>query len=511
MHFLSASKILLAGAFALAAISVSANADPLPAKWGTTLEDYLPVWDKACAGDTAALQSMKDGIRQTNHPAIKNLLYVLLVSKECTVYTGHTAQTRALLEEAALEDGFPISQSNLGGCYLNADCGYRRDPQQGERLLRSALYGGYGLAGLYLASAYLDEKYFPLQVDKLVLAEDYLNLAEKEGVPVERINEARGDLERVSSNPEKALEYYRKAKPSKYITYRIKQVEDQIAGNAAEAANTPVFAALAASTADGGYGFSNDQTSAKDAEVRALAECRSRNAAGNCSTKLVLEGRGCAAYAYAPGGSPFGWGTSRDKDAAMNRAADECRTRNGNRSCSGGTVWACNTRPAKDLAVLFEAKNDSGPAQTAGAGLFNPGPAPGACPVIFRHICTNFAGDTYNNPGSSRHGKRLDNLRIYGLTKATINLPGCEAGKVIFVNWYEGKWGSGQDERLPGSLKAKVKDALFNFRAHVQAKYPQCGDFGTDMFIGLERSTNIKQDECRSDNPLQSRCETYTP
>ena len=503
MHLLSALKIPLAGALGLAAFVLAANADPLPSKWGTALKDFLPVWDKACTGDSPALQSMKDGIRQTNHPAIKNLLYVLLISKECKVYTGHTAETRALLEEAALVDQFPIAQSNLGGCYIRGDCGFRQDLKKGEKLLRDAAYGGYGRAAAYLASEYATQKHFPLQVDNLILAKNYLDLAEREGVDSQLINTTRGELAEAENNPEKALQYYKSIKPTPYVTSRIKAVEQKVAEKAAEAENIPVFAALAASTGDGGYGFSFDQPSSQEAEARAMAECKSRNAGGNCGTKLVLEGRGCAAYSYAPGGSPFGWGTSREKDTAVNRAANECRTRNGNRGCSGGTVWACNTRTNDPVKVVYEAENDS-KAETQVASE--------TCRTELRQICTNWIGSTFN-------GHLQGSVTVFSFNDS-ISFPGCsqgEKGRLSF-NWYKGKWGSWSGpKKVSPEVLDHVQKMMFAYRDKVIAKYPQCGNKETALvaFATAEqhareknsrRCTNRPEDLRRKDDTLIWLC-----
>lgn len=86
------------------------------------------------------------------------------------------------------------------------------------------------------------------------------------------------------------------------------------------------------------YGFSHDYANMGDAERRALSEC-----GRNCRVVLRFQ-TGCGAYAadQSSGSSVYGWGTASSRDAAQNRAREECR-RAGGRNCVL-RAWACNAR-----------------------------------------------------------------------------------------------------------------------------------------------------------------------
>ena len=91
------------------------------------------------------------------------------------------------------------------------------------------------------------------------------------------------------------------------------------------------------------YGFSHDYPTMREAERRALQECRSRG--GRCSIVVRVQGRRCGAYATidAGNGSAFGWSVADNQSAAMNRARRECRSRSNGHSCHNH-VYMCNSR-----------------------------------------------------------------------------------------------------------------------------------------------------------------------
>ncbi|MBD8876484.1 DUF4189 domain-containing protein [Roseibium polysiphoniae] len=444
-------------AYLLPVLVLPALADPLPAMWQVERERYQALYKAACGGDRAAYNKLKKAAEVDRSPAAMNSLRITHYVKKCGYGDGESDYTRKLLMESA-ELGYPIAQSNLGVARLKGSDGFERDSKAGVRLMEQAARGGYGRAAGYLAREYTRGEFLEQDLDR---AETLIQVATQEDVAEKDIKTYEKDL---------AIERQAQAKV-------IAALEDR-----------PVYAGLAVSVDDAAFGWSYDQDSKEAARQRALAECRERNGA-NCAPKLILEGRGCAGYAYEQGGSPYGWGVNRDQAAAQSRAAQECRTRNGGNSCGGGKGWICNTRSTRDLTVVFEAENVSGAPQSVASGS--------VCPVEIMQFCENWFGGRVS-------GTVMGKMIISDFSK-TVSYENCGVNKdstyAHVIGWYKGKWDSSRGQNhLNEEQKSMVKKMLFAHREKVQAKYPECGDRGTRLLIFTpekkENHERVRKSKC---------------
>jgi uncharacterized protein (TIGR02145 family) len=121
---------------------------------------------------------------------------------------------------------------------------------------------------------------------------------------------------------------------------------------------TVKYGALAIDRSNGFYfGWSNDYATLKEAEERALLECK--NKGGNCSVVLTFSGTGCAAYRTVEGGkgTAYGWGIAKTKEEADAIAMRECLKRSGGASPSN-FVWSCNSAGSTELKEIYNASGE---------------------------------------------------------------------------------------------------------------------------------------------------------
>jgi uncharacterized protein (TIGR02145 family) len=116
------------------------------------------------------------------------------------------------------------------------------------------------------------------------------------------------------------------------------------------------FGSLAIDKSEGFYyGWATDHTSQKQAEERALVECKAKG--GNCSIVLSWEGELCAAYRTNTNGKTYGWGIANSKEEADRIAMSEFKSRN-NTSVPQNYVWGCNSKSSGKGKVLFDDKEN---------------------------------------------------------------------------------------------------------------------------------------------------------
>lgn len=523
---------------AILAIAALAFAFPVVAQeagsWEKDRQVYNALSDKACVGDGDALRELMQGAYERQSPPAQNALRWVYMTKRCTFAKDDQSVANALLKSAS-DVGYPIAQSNLGLAYIHGMHGLEKNVEEGWELLELAIDNGYPRAAVHLANELISGK--NLRRD-LEYSSTLLKIAEDSGVDGEIVAMARGRLYEATPNAtradlEKAAAAYARAGSGDAAKAALAAVNSRLAdlGNAAtaeKAAPTPPptstqtasgeplpFAALSISTGDAAFGWSYDQPDQAAAEARAQEECRARNGA-DCGIKLVFEGRGCGAYDYGEGGSPHGWGTSRDKAEATQRAARECSSRNGDAACTGGKVWVCNTRSESEYKVVYEAENDSRARKpavaTAVPPLFNTNVGD-TCPVVFVHYCENFTGETFHLPGYESHGRILSALRMYGTTDVTISFRGCGSERASQISWLlkRGDWSRGYERNgIPKELLPEIKQELDKYRAHVQARYPECHGDETRMSIG-QKAIDYLTEACAPDDSWRGRCEPYTP
>jgi hypothetical protein len=113
----------------------------------------------------------------------------------------------------------------------------------------------------------------------------------------------------------------------------------------------------------------------------------------------ILRGGGCIAYRYKPGQSVYGWGVSRQRSPAQNRAADECSKRNANQECDAH-AWACNSTTKAKLVVELE-KDMSPVLRAAADGVACNFIVHTNCQIPGRKLQTMFAYESF------RTGKKL--------------------------------------------------------------------------------------------------------
>ncbi|WP_353889652.1 DUF4189 domain-containing protein [uncultured Roseibium sp.] len=455
--------VLAALAYLLPILVLPALADPLPAMWQVERERYQALYKAACGGDRAAYNKLKKAAEVDRSPAAMNSLRITHYVKRCGYGNGDTDYTRKLLMDAA-ELGYPIAQSNQGLAHLKGTDGFERDPKAGVRLMEQAARGGYGRAAGYLAREYTRGEFLEQDLDK---AETLLQVARQEDVAEKDIKTYEKDL----------------------AAQRQAQEQEQ---ELAAPEDRPVYAGLAVSVDDAAFGWSYDQDSQEAAQQRALAECRERNGA-NCAPKLILEGRGCAGYAYEQGGSPYGWGVNHDQAAAQSRAAQECRSRNGGEACGGGKGWICNTRSTRDLTVVFEAENVSGAPQAVASGDM--------CVLVLSQRCPNWYGHQIVGLEPPK------SVQVFNYT-STISFPGCgqKIDDETMIFHLEGNRLDADGDihkKLDGKLQAEFKKRLLDYRAKVQTKYPQCR--GYKPYVKVLRVKNVEDfqdrvmESCTSD------------
>lgn len=115
----------------------------------------------------------------------------------------------------------------------------------------------------------------------------------------------------------------------------------------------PKYASLAIDKKNGFYyGFSYDQPNRDAADNRALDECRKHG--GNCTVVLAFSGEGCAAYRTISAGTAYGWGIASNRQDADAIAMRECLKRS-NGAAPGNYVWACNSTTTAPLKELYNA------------------------------------------------------------------------------------------------------------------------------------------------------------
>jgi len=96
------------------------------------------------------------------------------------------------------------------------------------------------------------------------------------------------------------------------------------------------FGAIAFSTTTGAFGFSYDHGSRRDAENRAMSECRSRS--GGCKVAIWFK-NACGSVATGTNGWGSAWAGSRQKAdrAALNNCSKHTR------NCKV-LAWTCTSR-----------------------------------------------------------------------------------------------------------------------------------------------------------------------
>lgn len=412
-----------------------AQADPLPSMWEADRQTYRKLQVAACDGDRGAYKKLEAAAERDRNAAAMNWFRITLYVKECGYGDGDTDRTRKLLVDAA-EAGYPIAQSNLGVSYLKGENGFPRDPSKGVALMERAARGGYGVAAGYLAKEYIDGTSLEQDLER---AESLIGVAREEGVDGDRI-----------ARYETALGQAR-------------------AVERAAAEKEPVFAALVISEPDAAFGWAYDQGDREAAVKTATAECKDRSGR-SCKPVLVLEGRGCAGYSYASGGTPYGWGVNRDRGAAQSRAAQECRARNGGASCDGGDGWVCNTRSERDLNVVYEAENTSGDAV--------PSTSSRVCQMQLMQYCENWFGGRV--AGSVHESIIVSDFRH------TVSFENCgDDDYAQSIGMSKGKWSRGNDwvRGMTDQHKSMFWDLLHEHRRNVQAVYPECRDHGTKALV----------------------------
>lgn len=118
------------------------------------------------------------------------------------------------------------------------------------------------------------------------------------------------------------------------------------------------FAALAVDRNNGFYyGWSYDFDYQRDAEEKALAECKKKG--GNCTIVLSFSGAGCAAYRTIKSnvGTAYGWGVAKTKQEADAIAIAECKKRSKG-AMPTNFVWACNSTTSAPLKEIYNAKDE---------------------------------------------------------------------------------------------------------------------------------------------------------
>ncbi|MEO0401409.1 MAG: DUF4189 domain-containing protein [Pseudomonadota bacterium] len=416
---------------ALILCGTSVLADDLNPEWQARRD---AMWDlgKASCNSREALSKLQFKAAADRDPVAAYWIYYSFQKKDCANYNPSLANARL---RTAAKAGYPVAQRAYGRNLMQGRAGFPRDMALGKEMLERARDAGFGLAAGDLAFFHSDGRYLP--VNEAEVIRNY-QIAVNEGVVEASMKDLRRQL------------------PAHMVAAVDAAVKGPTASVASLASKTPaspgLFAALAVKNGDGTFGFAFDQPSEAAARESALSECRSRGGDG-CEAKLVLRGPACIAYHSSPGASAFGWGYAKHDVDATNRAASECQTHNGDKTCRS-TAWSCNTRTDAPIDVVFEAPN---------AGVVNVPPYDlSAC-----HILTHVECRT--------DSQKVKTNFVFGITQ--VDYPGCHNEKyassgttyTVSKDWFRKSTLGLSDAGVPAH-RAKLDAGL----RYVQQNYPSC-------------------------------------
>jgi len=396
-------------------------ADDLPHSWQVKRDAGNALTDEACEGDKAAISRVWQEVEEGNPVLLNNVNWL---RGNCSPFTSVGVKEAMEFMRQAAESGYPIALKNYGRMMLRGGGNsVPNDPEGGATMMEQAARSGYGTAAVELGSAYVDGFHLPRDLEK---AAEMLRIAEREGVASSDLNILRGKMRRVA-----------------------KQEKEK--GNDVPAGLTEErhFAALAVSITDGGYGYAHDYLDPASARERAERECVERGGQ-DCQIKLMGVGKGCLAYRYAGGSATAaGWAIGTSLSAVQNRAAEECRKRNGS-TCSG-SAWVCNDRTEAALDVLIELPMPKvEAAETAETEVIGSG-----CTMTFTQTC--------------------EGPSVIAVPPATYDFSGCGTAPRhrldIYNNGYEA---IDYQKYYPNDVYLRVRDMLRDYQSEVKRAVPGC-------------------------------------
>lgn len=416
-----------------------AIADPLPEKWQKRREEVNVLSNKACRGDKKAISEVWRLARDVGDPVAQNSLGFL--SKVCRTFDLTDQEVAAWQLKSAL-GGYPIGIHNYGLMLANGE-GVKKDARMAVTMLERAAEAGDGLAAYNLINLMTVSRVLPFDNDKIKWA---LNIMRREGVQPKYMKEAEKFA--AEAQTKLATKSKQQAKPS-----------------SENVTKKELFAALAISKSDQAYGWAYDHETQKAAVERATKECRDIGGGKDCQVVMIGAGEGCMAYHQAsPPSSTYGWGIARNRAPAEAKAAEECRIRNGNKTCEAQS-WVCNTRTSAPHKVVYQAALPPVAAKSQG------------CAVYLLHFCKNFTGLKSDN------GKPYHSFNMHTLAVGRLNLPGCGEQGYLQVELVNDEWtGSSNDDfKVPAAHRATLKRIILEYRKAVNSLYPKCNGSATRL------------------------------
>jgi len=435
-------------------LSGSIAADELPQSWQVKRDAGNVLTDEACDGDKAAISRVWREVEEGNPVLLNNMNWL---RRNCAPFTSVGVKEAMKFMRQAAESGYPIALKNYGWMMLRGGGnGVPNDPEGGAAMLEQAARGGYGTAAVELGSAYADGFRLPRDMEK---AAEMLRVAEREGVESSDLSVLRDKVRRVANQE--------------------KEKGNDVPTGLTEERH---FAALAVSITDGGYGYAHDYPDPARARERAERECVERGGQ-DCQIKLMGVGKGCLAYHYAGGSATAaGWAMGTSLSAVQNRAAEECRKRNGS-TCSG-SAWVCNDRTEAALDVLIELPM---PKTTETASQDVAKAVLGGCYLTLRQFCSNFTG--------AFDGEDVD-IMVDSYPEGSISIENCGEDTANQVNLSpNGEWSGGEyaSSDISKAALADIRAAMEHFRSEVLATYPRCESKGTRAFLGTVPASSKKK------------------
>ncbi|WP_407493379.1 DUF4189 domain-containing protein [Pseudooceanicola sp. MF1-13] len=432
----------------LAILPIEAVSQPLPEPWQSRRVAANALGDKACAGDQAAIQEVRDLIRQGDPIQMNNTGWF---RANCDAFKSMTKEEVGAYQQKAALAGYPIAVSNYGSRLIKGDDGVAQDQTLGITMMENALDAGYAEAGGFLARHFSDGKYLPRDPDR---AQRYLERAEEIGLNPATVQQRR-----------------------EVIAEAREVVAQQPASDTAGAAAAPAsssepaqYAALAVSTSDGGMGFAHDYPTEDGARDRALNECKSRGGA-DCAVKMVGLGKGCMAH-HSAGGSAtaYGWAIGPTTAMVETRAAEECRKRNDGAAC-GNTAWVCNDRTEAPLEVLYAAPM---PSLTTGPAIQCRFYLGFQCRLPQNKAPTTFAYESFRNGAKFPVVGYNDCQTVY------------DTGPVL-ISYNNGKYARDYvAPSLQGAAKERAYGLIDKMKTYVYGKFPGCSTNDIDITFGIE-------------------------
>ncbi|MEQ8899267.1 MAG: hypothetical protein RID23_19470 [Roseovarius sp.] len=187
-------KILFAGGvglFSILMFGVTAVAEPLAGHWQNVRKEGYARMDRACDGDRTARREIVEGVEAgTDFYSMTSISYM---RRHCGLFREYDNATISAKLGVAAKGGYPVAQYYWGVDMVDGTSAHiPNDPEGGAAMLDRAARAGHGKSAQKLAFWYALGRLLPRD---LVKAQEYLAIAEAEGVNANTVAFTRGKIE----------------------------------------------------------------------------------------------------------------------------------------------------------------------------------------------------------------------------------------------------------------------------------------------------------------------------